>query len=135
MDIGKEMRRKRNTVGLSVEEVAAKVGVPSEDIYQLEIGRTKRLDFHLLGRLALLYEELDTRPVTFGLRLRTVREEKGLCQTTTSKKLGLSRSALSMYERDERQPEFSKLIEIADFYGVSVDYLLGRTEVREVNRG
>lgn len=41
--------------------------------------------------------------------------------------LGISKSAVNMYERGERQPNFETLETIADFFNVDIDYLLGRT--------
>lgn len=41
--------------------------------------------------------------------------------------LGISKSAINMYERGERQPNFETLESIADYFNVDIDYLLGRT--------
>jgi len=43
------------------------------------------------------------------------------------KKLGISRAALSHYETDRRQPDYDTLRDIANYFNVSLDYLLGRT--------
>lgn len=63
-----------------------------------------------------------------GKRLRALRG--GLTQAETAKALGLGLSAYTMYESDNREPKFETLLAIADHYGVSTDYLLGRTECR-----
>lgn len=69
--------------------------------------------------------------VTGGLprRLRGLRENKRPLRsmTVTSQLIGLNPDALRKYERGERVPTAEALMMIADFYHVSVDYLLGRT--------
>ena len=51
-----------------------------------------------------------------------------MTQTELAKKLGLTRSSLSMYELGEREPGFEILEAFADFFNVDMDYLLGRTD-------
>lgn len=62
----------------------------------------------------------------FAKRLTLLREQKGLTQDEMAKKLNISRSALSLWEIGKREPNFETLKLLADFFGVSVDYLLGR---------
>lgn len=62
----------------------------------------------------------------FADRLRDLRSQKGLSQIELGKKLGISNSAISMYERREREPDFETLDLIADFFNVDVNYLLGK---------
>ena len=49
--------------------------------------------------------------------------------------LGIGYRNYQRYERGEIDPPTSKLIQLADFFDVSADYLLGRTDVPQVNRG
>ncbi len=63
----------------------------------------------------------------FANVLRLLRNEKGLSQQELALSLGISKSAVNMYERGERQPNFETLELIADFFKVDTDYLLGRT--------
>ena len=63
---------------------------------------------------------------TFGQRLRKLRNELGISQNDLSKHIGVSKSSVNMYERDEREPGFETLEAIADFFNVNMDYLLGR---------
>lgn len=63
----------------------------------------------------------------FALRLKELREKKGLSQKAFSMKLGVSQSTVGMWESKKREPNFETAKKIADFFNVSVDYILGRT--------
>ena len=65
---------------------------------------------------------------TLGNRLATLRKQKGLSQAELARLLGLGQSTIAMYERDKRQPDMDTLNRLADFFGVSADYLLGRAD-------
>ncbi|WP_152657438.1 helix-turn-helix domain-containing protein [Oceanobacillus sp. CFH 90083] len=60
-------------------------------------------------------------------RLREARENAGLKQIEASKLLGISNGTLSGYEREYRDPDTETLHKMADLYGVSVDWLLGKS--------
>lgn len=64
----------------------------------------------------------------FNERLRYLRENKKLTQKDIANKFKLGESTISMYERGEREPSFEFVEQIADFFDVSTDYLLGRTD-------
>jgi transcriptional regulator with XRE-family HTH domain len=68
--------------------------------------------------------------MTFGDRLRTLRNERKLLQSQFGDIFGLSQSAIGAYERNEREPSLSHIVAFADYYGVSVDFLLCRTNER-----
>lgn len=65
-------------------------------------------------------------------RLRQLRKATGANQAEIAKLLGISREAYSMYETNRRQPGNEMLRILANHYEVSVDYMLGRTDVPEV---
>lgn len=67
---------------------------------------------------------------TFGERLRDLRKEKNLLQSEFGEMFELSSSAIGAYERNEREPSYYHLLTFADFFNVSLDYLLGRSEER-----
>ena len=67
----------------------------------------------------------------FGERIRTLREEAGINQPQLAQILEVQTATINRYENDVREPEYATLIKIADFFKVSVDYLLGRTENRK----
>jgi transcriptional regulator with XRE-family HTH domain len=64
----------------------------------------------------------------FSERLKELREKRDLSQESLAKLLNIPRTTLSHYESSgERMPRKERLQEIADFFNVSVDYLIGRT--------
>jgi len=63
-------------------------------------------------------------------RLVELRKEKKLTQEELASIIGISRSALSLYETNKRQPDFQIICRLADYFDVSVDYLLCRTDER-----
>lgn len=65
-----------------------------------------------------------------AIRLKELREERGLSQMAAGTALGVSRSTIAGYETKGRQPYIGMLINIADYFDVSFDYLVGRTDER-----
>lgn len=63
-------------------------------------------------------------------RLFALRQERGLSQKKLVKEMGFALNTYVRYERGERVPDADVLIRIADFYGVTLDYLVGRSEER-----
>lgn len=61
------------------------------------------------------------------IRLKILRKEKGMTQTQVADAVGLGRQAYAYYEKGEREPSTETLCKLADFFGVTVDELLGRT--------
>ncbi|MED1790341.1 helix-turn-helix transcriptional regulator [Brevibacillus laterosporus] len=68
--------------------------------------------------------------MNFGERLRSLRNENGLTLRQLSERLNITYSALGKYERNEREPDFETLEKIATYFGVMIDYLIGRTEIK-----
>lgn len=65
-----------------------------------------------------------------GYKIRKLREELGLSQLELSEKLNLNNRILSRIELNERSVRDDELVTFADFFDVSTDYLLGRTNLR-----
>lgn len=61
-------------------------------------------------------------------RIRDLREDMDLNQTTVAKMLGMSQTGYSKYETGENDIPTTILIKLAKFYGTSVDYILGLTD-------
>lgn len=66
-------------------------------------------------------------------RLKQLRQEKHLRQSQVAALVNVTKSAVSSWESDIRQPPYSTLIRLADIYHVSTDYLLGRTDDRSLD--
>lgn len=69
----------------------------------------------------------------FAKRLIALREENNLTQQQLADKLNISRQSLSLYEKAERTINIELLAQIADFFNVSTDYLLCRTDTASMN--
>ncbi|MGL4606045.1 MAG: helix-turn-helix domain-containing protein [Eubacteriaceae bacterium] len=65
---------------------------------------------------------------TFGTRLKRLRINKDMTQQDFAEHFDLNKSSISKYEKDKNLPENQLLTEIADYFNVSVDYLLCRTD-------
>ncbi len=64
----------------------------------------------------------------FSSRLKELRKGKGINQTTLGLVIGVTLKQIQRYERDECEPTLSKLLALADFFDVSLDYLVGRSD-------
>ena len=71
--------------------------------------------------------------MSFGDRLRMLRTERGLTQQQLADKFNYKKSSISGYEREERKPPLDFVGKLADHFSVSVDYMLGRTDIRSIN--
>ena len=69
-----------------------------------------------------------------GKRLKQLRKARGLTQLAVQMKTGIEQALLSKFENGERVPPTETLVKLADFYEVSVDYLLCRTDNPNVNQ-
>lgn len=70
----------------------------------------------------------------FSERLKELRKERGLKQREMAEICGLKMRGYQQYEYDETYPTVPGLVFLADYFDVSVDYLLGRTDCREMNK-
>lgn len=61
-------------------------------------------------------------------RIRDLREDSDKTQTEIAEHLGISQTMYARYERGANELPIRHLIKLADFYGVSTDYILGRTD-------
>lgn len=68
----------------------------------------------------------------FTARLRQARYDLGLSVREFAAKCDLSSTALLAYESGAQQPQASSLVKLADFLNVSIDYLMGRTDLRRL---
>ena len=66
-----------------------------------------------------------------GQRIKLLRMKRNLTQIQLAKLLGCSRSAVVLYESDERRPKYEMLEAMADIFNVDMEYLIGRTETEK----
>ncbi|MDU4479903.1 helix-turn-helix transcriptional regulator [Clostridium sp.] len=71
--------------------------------------------------------------ILFKDRLVLLRKELKLTQYQLAEKLGFSRGQIGNYEQGTREPDQETLLKISNFFDVSLDYLLGKTEYRKFN--
>ena len=68
------------------------------------------------------------------VRLKELRKKKGISQLRLATDLNTTQNTISRYETGEREPGIAELIKIAEYFNVSVDYLIGRTDTPKMNR-
>ena len=66
--------------------------------------------------------------MTFHERLKELRSSRGLTQKDVADSVGMAQMAYQRYEYGTREPAYQKLIALADFFDVSLDYLTGRSD-------
>ena len=66
----------------------------------------------------------------FGKNISALRAERGIYQKELADYLKVSIGTISNYEQGIHNPDYETLCKLADFYGVSIDYLMGRTAIR-----
>ena len=68
------------------------------------------------------------------MRLKQLRQKRGISQLKLAMDLGMNQNSISRYESGEREADYQTLIRLADYFNVSIDYLLERTENPLINR-
>lgn len=68
------------------------------------------------------------------MRLKELRKNKNISQLKLALDLNTNQNTISRYETGEREPGIMELIKIADYFNVSIDYLLERTDKPEINK-
>ena len=66
----------------------------------------------------------------FAATLSNLRHERGFSQRQAASELGISQALLSHYENDTREPKLEFVVKVCDYYSVTTDYILGRTNER-----
>ena len=65
------------------------------------------------------------------MNIKDIRIRKGLTQSEVASALGVSSVVYSRYENGKRQPSIDTLVQMADIFGVTVDYLLGKQDIED----
>ncbi len=140
--ISDNLKRLRIKRGLTQQQVGEQLGT-SEQAYSYWESGKHAPRFETIKKLADILgvttdqitedykptgEEVKT--VSFTERLIELRKEKGLNQTEIAKELHISQQTYSQWESDKRNPSQKTLEKLANFFNVSVSYLLGETSIR-----
>ena len=133
LTVNENIKSIREKAHKSQQAVADYLGITRQAYSHYEVGRRKP-DCETLRKLGryfgvstdyLLGEE---RGADIVLKIRGLRQNCGITMKELGSEIGVAESTISQYETGKRQPDYETLIDIADFFGVSVDYLLGREQ-------
>lgn len=86
------------------------------------------MGYYILYRCGIIVSRGDL------MRLREIRKEKGISQLKLAMELNTNQNTISRYETGDREPGINELIRIADYFNVSIDYLLERTDNPYIQR-
>lgn len=124
----RELRLKR---GMTQKYVALTLGVKGPSVSNWESGKTTPTTENVAA-LAKLYnvsvDYLLGRDEGNGMRIRELRKAKKVTMKELGNMIGVAESTMSLYETGKRKPDPETLSRLADYFNVSVDYLLGRDE-------
>lgn len=73
-------------------------------------------------------------PMGGHMRLKALREKRGISQLKLAMDLGLNQNSISRYESGAREADYKTLIALADYFDVSIDYILEWTDKPKMNR-
>ena len=99
-----------------------------------ELANFYRVSLDYFVGISDLYYEVKPKPIKLAImrkRLLLLRQEKNLSQSLLSKKTGFAQTTYSSFETGVRTPTAFKLFHLCQFYQVSFDYLLGRSDQKE----
>ena len=68
------------------------------------------------------------------MRLKELRKQKNISQLKLAMDLTMNQNSISRYETGEREADYATLIRFADYFNVSIDYLLERTDNPKINK-
>ena len=78
------------------------------------------------------YDYIEKCRVTFADRAKRLRLDKGWTKKEAAERLGISASSIKEYEEQGAQPTLNSLLRFSNVYDVSVDWLIGRTDLRRI---
>lgn len=79
------------------------------------------------------YTNVKVRLLATQTRIKQLREQKGITQLKMAMDLSMNQNTISRYESGARQADYETLIAICDYFNVSIDYILMRTDNPEMN--
>lgn len=146
MDHLKSLRTRR---GLTQSQVAEIIGVSTVTIARYESGEREpsnnkliqlaeyfnvSIDYLIGKNDADCFLERKETSSLFSAALQQLRKNRRLTQEQVADAIGVQYRTYGSWERGEREPDFAMLCEIADYFGVSTDYLLGRTDILAIKQ-
>lgn len=135
MEFNRKLRVLRVKRDMSQAQLAAALGISKSSISMYELGK-RQPDFETLRSIAVFFS-VDMNYLLGGERgvemefkdaLKQLRTKRGLSQVELAEKLGFSAGLIGMYESGKRKPSFEALEAIADFFNISIDYLMGKDD-------
>ncbi|MCY7070305.1 MULTISPECIES: helix-turn-helix domain-containing protein [Streptococcus] len=145
-----KLKKLRKEKGLTQQEVADFFGI-NQPVYQKWEGGNRKPNYENLSMLACIfdvsidfllseYSEIskerylkfkkekkeEEKQQVFSVRLKELRLQHGFSQEELAEKIGIKRNSYSDWENGKCKPNYEKLEKIADFFGVSLDWLFGR---------
>ena len=145
-----KLKKLRKEKGLTQQEVADFFGI-NQPVYQKWEGGNRKPNYENLSMLACIfdvsidfllseYSEIskerylkfkkekkeEEKQQVFSVRLKELRLQHGFSQEELAEKIGIKQNSYSDWEHGKCKPNYEKLEKIADFFGVSLDWLFGR---------
>ena len=145
-----KLKKLRKEKGLTQQEVADFFGI-NQPVYQKWEGGNRKPNYENLSMLVCIfdvsidfllseYSEIskerylkfkkekkeEEKQQVFSVRLKELRLQHGFSQEELAEKIGIKRNSYSDWENGKCKPNYEKLEKIADFFGVSLDWLFGR---------
>lgn len=137
---GSQLKKLRNETGLSQAALARELSVSQQTVASWEVDRSSPSP-EMLSLIAdvfsvstdYLLERTDQTVVVSNLRLKELRLQHGYTQKELAIKLNVAQNTLCNWENGNRTVDEPTLQKLADFFDVSVDYLLGRTDEKKAD--
>ena len=127
---GRGLSRPRTAKSGAFIHFPAQKGAKSGAYREKRQGIPKR-DF---SNIPFWYAEIRKKGETAMRRLKELREKRGISQLKLAMDLGLTQNSVSRYESGVREADYKTLIALADYFNVSIDYLLERTDSPAITR-
>lgn len=145
MNLGEIIRSLRINSGMTQKELADKLSISSSTIGMYEQGR-REPDLNTISKIANVFnvtvgylvgtEKFDSNHFTeknvianLSDRIKSLRLSANMTQTEFGEKFGIVKSTVSLYESGKSTPNDEIKKQICDYFGISLDYLLGREDV------
>ncbi len=143
MTFGEKLKQLRIDNNMTQEELGRQIGIQKSGISKYE-NDTVEPNLTTLAKISKIFnvsidslvpnevEILNAKPKNVGERLRHLRIEKNLTQEEFGKIFNMTKSRISQYETSKHEIDDKTKILFADYFNISIDYLLGRIEDRNI---